>query len=38
VAGVGNDPRENRYFNVAGQAKKYDEKGEFVRLWLGENQ
>lgn len=35
VAGVGNDPRENRYFNIATQAKRYDEKGEYVRLWLG---
>lgn len=34
MAGVGNDPRENRYFNIAGQAKRYDEKGEYVRLWL----
>ena len=35
VAGVGNDPRENRYFNIATQAKRYDEKGEYVKLWLG---
>ncbi len=35
IAGVGNDPRENRYFNIATQAKKYDEKGEYVRLWVG---
>ncbi len=34
VAGVGNDPRENRYFNVPGQAEKYDPKGEYVRHWL----
>lgn len=34
VAGVGNDPRENRYFNVEKQAKDYDPKGEFVDLWL----
>lgn len=36
VAGVGNDPRENRYFNIAKQAADYDPKGEYVDLWLGE--
>lgn len=34
VAGVGNDPRENRYFNVLSQADRYDKKGEYVRHWL----
>jgi deoxyribodipyrimidine photo-lyase len=34
VAGVGNDPRENRYFNVAGQAQRYDAEGKYVKLWL----
>ena len=34
VSGVGNDPRQNRYFNVLSQAKRYDEKGEFVKHWL----
>lgn len=32
---VGHDPR-NRYFNIIGQAKKYDSKGAFVQLWLPE--
>ena len=36
VAGVGNDPRENRYFNVYTQAKKYDAQGEYVKTWLPE--
>ncbi|MFN8346671.1 MAG: DASH family cryptochrome [Spirosomataceae bacterium] len=36
VAGVGNDPRENRYFNNLSQAKKYDESGEYVKTWLPE--
>ncbi len=36
VAGVGNDPRENRYFNILSQAKKYDPKGDYVRYWLPE--
>jgi deoxyribodipyrimidine photo-lyase len=36
VAGVGNDPRENRYFNILSQAKKYDGKGEYVRYWIPE--
>lgn len=34
LAGVGNDPREERYFNVIKQAYDYDAKGEFVKLWL----
>jgi deoxyribodipyrimidine photo-lyase len=38
VAGVGNDPRENRYFNIPSQAKRYDPKGEYVRLWMPEIQ
>ena len=34
-ATVGHDPR-NRYFNIVGQARKYDKKGEYVRQWLPE--
>ncbi|MFK7970845.1 MAG: DASH family cryptochrome [Bacteroidia bacterium] len=34
VAGVGNDPREGRYFNVQRQAERYDPDGEYVRYWL----
>ncbi len=34
VAGVGNDPREDRYFNILRQAKNYDAKGEYVKYWL----
>jgi len=34
VAGVGNDPRENRWFNVEKQAERYDEDGSFRKLWL----
>lgn len=34
IAGVGNDPRENRYFNIEKQAAEYDPKGEYVQLWL----
>jgi deoxyribodipyrimidine photo-lyase len=33
VAGIGNDPRENRYFNPQKQAERYDPAGKFVRLW-----
>ncbi|NJL13058.1 MAG: DASH family cryptochrome [Microscillaceae bacterium] len=36
VAGVGNDPRENRYFNILSQAKRYDSRGEYVKHWLPE--
>ncbi|MCS6967665.1 MAG: DASH family cryptochrome [Cytophagales bacterium] len=34
IAGVGNDPRENRYFNILKQACQYDPQGEFVKHWL----
>jgi deoxyribodipyrimidine photo-lyase len=34
VAGIGNDPREDRYFNILKQAGQYDPKGEFVKHWL----
>ncbi len=37
VAGVGNDPREDRYFNVKKQAERYDPDGEYVKLWLDGN-
>jgi deoxyribodipyrimidine photo-lyase len=36
VAGVGNDPREDRYFNMLVQAARYDAKGDYVRHWLPE--
>lgn len=36
IAGVGNDPRENRYFNILSQARRYDPKGDYVKAWLPE--
>lgn len=36
VAGVGSDPREDRYFNIVKQARRYDPKGDYVRLWVPE--
>ncbi len=36
VAGVGMDPREDRYFNILNQAQRYDPQGEYVKLWLPE--
>ena len=36
VAGVGNDPRENRYFNILTQALRYDAQGDYVKLWIPE--
>ena len=38
VAGVGNDPRENRYFNILFQTEKYDANGAYVTHWLPELQ
>ena len=34
VAGIGNDPREDRYFNILKQARTYDPTGDYVRRWL----
>lgn len=36
IAGVGNDPKEYRHFNVLKQAMEYDPDGEYVRLWIPE--
>ena len=36
VAGVGADPREDRYFLIPKQAKQYDAEGAFMRHWLPE--
>jgi deoxyribodipyrimidine photo-lyase len=36
VAGVGNDPREDRYFNTQLQAQRYDPSGKYVKRWLPE--
>lgn len=36
VAGVGSDPRENRYFNILSQARRYDPDGAYVKLWIPE--
>jgi deoxyribodipyrimidine photo-lyase len=36
TAGVGNDARGFRYFNIPKQAKDYDPKGDYVRYWLPE--
>eukprot|EP00850_Spirogloea_muscicola_P003855 SM000016S01843 [mRNA] locus=s16:152197:163345:- [translate_table: standard] len=35
-AGVGNDPREDRYFSIPKQAHNYDPKGEYVAHWIPE--
>jgi deoxyribodipyrimidine photo-lyase len=34
LAGVGNDSRGHRYFNIDKQAADYDKKMEFRKLWL----
>ncbi|GAV63671.1 DNA_photolyase domain-containing protein/FAD_binding_7 domain-containing protein [Cephalotus follicularis] len=33
-AGVGNDPREDRYFSIPKQAQTYDPEGRYVAYWL----
>lgn len=35
-AGVGNDARGFRYFNIPKQSRDYDPKGEYLRHWLPE--
>ena len=34
IAGVGNDPRKGRHFNIENQSAQYDPKGRYVRYWL----
>ncbi len=36
IAGIGTDPREDRYFNPVIQSKKYDTECQFIKLWLPE--
>lgn len=36
VAGVGNDPREFRWFNVVKQGRDYDPEAAYLRHWLPE--
>jgi deoxyribodipyrimidine photo-lyase len=36
TAGVGNDARGFRYFNIAKQSRDYDPQGEYIRYWLPE--
>lgn len=33
VAGIGTDPREDRYFNIRKQSDMYDPDGKYVQLW-----
>jgi deoxyribodipyrimidine photo-lyase len=35
-AGVGSDPRDDRYFNIIKQTKMYDPSCAFIRLWIPE--
>jgi deoxyribodipyrimidine photo-lyase len=34
LAGVGNDPRSNRYFDTTKQAETYDRNGDYRKRWL----
>jgi len=38
VAGIGNDPREDRKFNMIKQSMDYDPEGIFIRQWVPELQ
>jgi deoxyribodipyrimidine photo-lyase len=33
IAGVGNDPRGKRFFNLEKQLSEYDKNGEYRKLW-----
>lgn len=34
IAGVGTDPRPDRYFNIINQARKYDPSAEYISHWI----
>ncbi len=36
VSGVGQDPRENRHFNIFSQSEKYDHSASYMKHWLPE--
>jgi deoxyribodipyrimidine photo-lyase len=36
IAGIGNDARQSRYFNIVKQSKNYDPQGKYLRHWLPE--
>ena len=36
AAGIGNDPRENRKFNIIKQGLDYDPDGDYVKMWVPE--
>jgi deoxyribodipyrimidine photo-lyase len=36
IAGIGNDARGFRYFNITKQSKNYDYQGDYLRHWLPE--
>jgi deoxyribodipyrimidine photo-lyase len=37
LAAVGNDPRDNRYFNIEKQSQIYDKNKEYRNLWLNKS-
>ena len=36
IAGLGNDPKEIRHYNILSQAKKFDPKAKYIRSWVPE--
>ena len=35
-AGIGNDPRDHRFFKTVTQGMTYDEDGDFIATWIPE--
>ncbi len=36
IAGIGTNPKDDRSFNIASQAKKYDPNGKYIKHWVPE--
>ncbi len=36
IAGIGNDPRPNRYFNILTQTHRYDPDAQYIKYWCKE--
>ncbi|MBC7886204.1 MAG: DASH family cryptochrome [Saprospiraceae bacterium] len=36
IAGVGNDAKDDKYYNILAQSRKYDPEGKFIKYWIPE--